>query len=262
MVQDLAIARAYYDKIDGQSANNILTESKLTIKRDGDIQVCYAPFDHIERSARLVIVGITPGMTQAVNALNALNDAKLAGKSIEEALRGAKMTASFSGAMRSNLVETLDFIGVADLLGISSTASLFEYGSTEMHFTSALRYPVFVAGKNYAGNPSILRTPMLRDIVETHLAEEARLLPNAIWLPLGPNAEEAVLHLVGKGLLTHNNVLAGMPHPSGANAERIAVFTGRKSPSLASNKTNPDKLLLAADRLKNQIADLKLGEAA
>ncbi len=262
MVQDLAIARSFFEKIDGQSADKLLTDNKLSIKRDGSIQVCYAPFDHIEQSARLVIVGITPGMTQSVIALNALHDAKIAGKPIVEALRTAKMTASFSGAMRSNLVETLDFIGVADLLKIQSTSSLFEFGSTDMHFTSALRYPVFVAGKNYAGNPSILRTPMLRDMVETHLAEEARLLPNAIWLPLGPNAEEAVLHLVGKGHLSRNNVMAGMPHPSGANAERIAVFTGRKSPSLASNKTNPDKLLQAAERLKKQIAGLKMGEAA
>lgn len=262
MAQDLSIARAFFDKIDGQSANNILTDPKLSIERDGNIQVCYSPFDHIEKSARLVIVGITPGMTQAVNALNALSDAKLAGKSIEEALRTAKMTASFSGAMRSNLVEMLDFVGVADLLHIQSTASLFEFGSTDMHFTSALRYPVFLAGKNYAGNPSMLKTPSLRKIVDNHLAEEAKLLPNAIWLPLGPLAEEAVLHLAGKGHLKRNNILVGMPHPSGANAERIAVFTGRKSPSLASIKTNSDKLLHAADRLKKQIANLKLGEAA
>lgn len=262
MAQDLTIARAFFDKIDGQSASNILIDPKLSIERDGNIQVCYAPFDHIERSARLVIVGITPGMTQAVNALNALNDAKLAGKSIEEALRTVKMTASFSGAMRSNLVEMLDFIGVADILNIQSTASLFEFGSSDMHFTSALRYPVFVAGKNYAGNPSMLKTPTLRNMVETHLAEEARLLSNAIWLPLGPKAEEAVLHLVGKGRLPRMNVLAGMPHPSGANAERIAVFTGRKLPEHASAKTDAEKLLRAATKLKSQIAGLKLGEAA
>lgn len=90
LAQDLSIARAYFDKIDGQSANNILTDPKLTIERDGNIQICYSPFDHVEKSARVVIVGITPGMTQAVNALNAMNDAKLAGKSIEEALRTAK----------------------------------------------------------------------------------------------------------------------------------------------------------------------------
>ncbi|NKW11311.1 hypothetical protein HGG76_27305 [Ochrobactrum tritici] len=77
-------------KIDGQSADKLLTDNKLSIKRDGSIQVCYAPFDHIEQSARLVIVGITPGMTQSVIALNALHDAKIAGKPIVEALRTAK----------------------------------------------------------------------------------------------------------------------------------------------------------------------------
>ena len=262
MEQDLNIARTYFKQIDGLTARNLLNDANLTLHRDGNIQVCYSPFDHIERSARLVIVGITPGMTQAVNALNALNNAKLAGKSINEALRTAKMTASFSGAMRSNLVEMLDFIGVARLLKLKTTASLFETGSRDMHFTSALRYPVFVDGKNYSGNPYMLKVAALRSMVETHLAEEARLLSDAIWLPLGPKAEEAVLHLAGKGLLPRMNILAGMPHPSGANAERIAVFTGRKPPEHASAKTDAEKLLRSAAKLKNQISGLKLGEAA
>jgi len=260
--QDLTIARVFFENIDGQNATNLLTDDRMTIHRDGNLQISYAPFDHIEKSARVVIVGITPGMTQAVNALNSLYRAKLAGKSIEEALRVAKMTASFSGPMRSNLIEMLDFVGVARLLNIQSTASLFEAGSRDMHFTSALRYPVFVGGKNYSGNPSMLKVGALRNMVETHLAEEARLLSHAVWLPLGPKAEEAVLHLVGKGLLPRMNVLAGMPHPSGANAERIAVFTGRKPPEHASAKTDADKLLRAAAKLKSQIAGLKLGEAA
>ncbi len=262
MDQDLNIANAFFHLIDGRSASNLLNNEDLNIQRDGNIQICYAPFDHIERSARLVIVGITPGMTQAVNALNALHGAKLAGKSFEEALRTAKMTASFSGPMRSNLIEMLDYIGVARLLKLTSTASLFDAGSRDMHFTSALRYPVFVDGKNYSGNPSMLKVPSLRNMVETHLAEEARLLSNAIWLPLGPKAEEAVLHLVGKGLLPRANVLAGMPHPSGANAERVAVFTGRKPPEHASAKTDAEKLIRSAAKLKSQIASLKLGEAA
>lgn len=262
MDQDLNFANAFFHLIDGRSASNLLNNEDLIIQRDGNIQICYAPFDHIERSARLVIVGITPGMTQAVNALNSLHVAKLAGKSFEEALRTAKMTASFSGPMRSNLIEMLDYIGVARLLNLKSTASLFDAGSRDMHFRSALRYPVLVDGKNYSGNPSMLKTPSLRKMVDNHLAEEAKLLPNAIWLPLGPKAEEAVLHLVGQELLARNNVLAGMPHPSGANAERIAVFTGRKPSEQASGKTDADKLLRSASRLKNQIAVLKLGEAA
>ncbi|ANG99078.1 hypothetical protein A8A54_21165 [Brucella pseudogrignonensis] len=108
----------------------------------------------------------------------------------------------------------------------------------------------------------MLKVPSLRNMVETHLAEEVRALSNSIWLPLGPRAEEAVLHLVGQGLLLRNNVLTGMPHPSGVNAERIAVFTGRKPPEHASAKTDAEKLLRSATKLNSQIAGLKLGEAA
>lgn len=262
LAQDLSIARAYFGKIDGGSAANLLTDTSLMLHREGDIQVCYSPFDHVETSARLVIVGITPGMTQAVNALNALCRARLSSKSFEEALHIAKKTASFSGAMRSNLVEMLDHIGVAELLKLATTAALFGTDSTDMHFTSALRYPVFVNGKNYSGAPAMLKVGALKRMVETHLAEEARMLPNAIWLPLGPTAEEAVLHLAARGILPRLNILAGLPHPSGANAERVAVFTGRKNPEQASAKTNSDKLLRLAASLKSQISKLNMGAAA
>lgn len=263
MAQDLTIARAYFDKINGRSASNLLTIDSLTIERDGNVQICYAPFDHIEKTARLVIVGITPGMTQAVNALNALHSAKLVGRSFEEALRVAKMTASFSGLMRTNLIEMLDFVGIAQLLQIDTSASLFDDKSTDMHFTSALRYPVFIGGNNYTGKqPDMMKSAILRNMIDTHLAEEAKLLPNAVWLPLGPTADRGVSRLIELGHLNERNVLRGMPHPSKANNERVAVFTGRKSASLASKQTNSAKLLLAASTLKKRIAELDLGEAA
>lgn len=43
--------------------------AKLTLAHDGVIEVCYAPFEHINPQARVVIVGITPGRTQMLNAL-------------------------------------------------------------------------------------------------------------------------------------------------------------------------------------------------
>jgi hypothetical protein len=65
------------------------------------------------------------------------------------------------------------------------------------------------------------------------------------------------MHLAELGLLDHSHVLAGIPHPSGANAERVAVFLGRKDPSLASRQTNPVTLLEAFKSLKKQITSLK-----
>ena len=84
-----------------------------------------------------------------------------AGKSEAEAMSAAKVFASFSGPMRSNLVAMLDHVGVNHLIGVWSTDMLWASQSDKAHFTSALRYPVFVNGGNYSGNPSMLSLPML-----------------------------------------------------------------------------------------------------
>jgi hypothetical protein len=57
----------------------------------------------------------------------------------------------------------LDSIGVNRLLGLQSVASLWDADAHLAHFTSALRYPVFIDGKNYSGAPPLLATPLLRE---------------------------------------------------------------------------------------------------
>ncbi len=117
------------------------------------IQIAYAPFDHVVPSARIVIVGLTPGRQQMRNALLEARRLLRSGASPEQVMSGAKVFASFSGPMRANLINMLDFIGVSQTLAISSTASLWGTDASLAHFTSALRYPVFVDGKNYSGAP-------------------------------------------------------------------------------------------------------------
>lgn len=262
MGQNLSIATTMTPRITASNAAAPLNGRELLLDEAGSLQVVYAPFDHIETQAKLVVVGITPGLTQAVNALQAALSATRRGLDLAKALTVAKLTASFSGgAIRTNLVAMLDAIGVARYFAVGSTAEMFRPGSTAVHFTSALRYPVFVDGKNYNGTPDMLTTPILRKQIDTYLAEEARALLQAIWLPLGPKAEAAVSHLAGRGLLDPHRVLTGLPHPSGANAERVAVFLGRKRPEDASRQTNPTPLLAACARLKSQIANLERSAA-
>jgi hypothetical protein len=226
-----------------------LSPASLVMARTSAITVEYAPFDHIERNAELAIVGLTPGRTQAANALQSLAVSLRNGFGIEKALSDAKRTASFSGPMRANLLAILDAVGVPAVYGRPKAADFFSSDSDLVHFTSALRYPVYLNGANYSGSPAPLSQPMLRSMIETHLAEEVAALPNAIWIPLGAHAEAALIHLAGKGQLDRNRILAGLPHPSGANAERIAYFLGRKAKDRLSPKTNSDKL----DRLKQEI---------
>lgn len=256
MAQSLQIASRYLPLVTAKAAADPLSFSALRMAEEGDVTVVYAPFDHIALNAKLVVVGITPGMAQAANALHAAVSTH--GQPLEQRLKAAKQTASFSGgAIRSNLIAMLDGIGVAHHFGVSSSSELFRPGSEDVHFTSALRYPVFVKGQNYNGTPDMIRTPVLRNMIETHLAEEAGALPDALWLPLGPKAEQAVLHLAALGQLRRDRILSGLPHPSGANAERVAVFLGRKAPALASRQTNAPVLIEAFKRLSMQIQALK-----
>lgn len=208
----------------------------------GDIQEVYAPFDFVNLEARLVIVGITPGEQQAMNALRAYRERRTAGGSIADAIKVAKSFASFSGPMRKSLTEMMDAIGLDQVLGLASTAEVFEIDSTFCHFTSVLRYPVFVNGQNYSGSPSPIAHPYLWSLVKSHFVKEVAQLPDAIWLPLGSAVTQVMQRLVNEGLIDEERVLFGLPHPSGANSERINYFVGRKSKAALSVKTRPDVL--------------------
>ena len=233
------------------------TPADLIIGDHGALSVTWAPFDFINRSAELVLVGLTPGRTQAANAIEALQQALAAGKSQSEALEIAKSTASFSGSMRSSLVAMLDAVGVPARFGRATAQEFFAPGAGLVHFTSALRYPVYLAnGDNYSGAPDPLRHPVLRSMIESHLAEEAAALPGAVWAPLGKGAAASLQHLVTRGTLDGRRVLSGLPHPSGANAERIANFLGRKSRDQLSARTNADRIDDARERLRVQIEAL------
>lgn len=45
-------------------------DPRLLMDASGDVKIYYAPFEYMNPSARIVLVGITPGPTQMVNANN------------------------------------------------------------------------------------------------------------------------------------------------------------------------------------------------
>lgn len=230
----------------------------LLLSSEGSLQTFYAPFDYINTQARITICGITPGMHQAVVALKEARRLLNAGAPSEEAKRKAKETASFAGAMRKNLINLLDSVGIADLLGINSCAHLFDTHTHLVHYTSALRYPVFINGGNYNGTPKMLTAPSLRHQVDTYLAEEVKALSaNCLFVPLGEKVSAAFEHLQSKGLVKGEQVLSGLPHPSPASMERINYFLGKKDRADLSIKTNPDKLDAARAQLLAKVAGLR-----
>lgn len=230
---------------------------KLRLRQEGQFTIDYAPFEYIEPNARIVIVGITPGAQQAQNALLKARQVLNSGLGEQEAIKAAKVFASFSGPMRSNLIAMLDHIGVQKMLGLKSTELLWKEKSSLAHFTSALRYPVYFNAKNYSGSPAISNSPALTWMLESFLTHEAQTLPNAIWVPLGPSAAACLKWIVQKGYLDETRVLWDLPHPSGANAERIAYFLGRKARENLSPKTSALKIDEAKRSLKSQIETMQ-----
>lgn len=237
---------------------DLRTHSPLVLHRitvaSRTVEMIYAPFDHVNSAARVVIIGLTPGLQQARNALSAARSALLNGASIEAAAAEAKLYASFSGPMRSNLVRLLDHIGIARKLDLKSTAELWGRRSELVHFTSVLRYPVFVDGQNWSGQPDMLRVTEMRGWLERYTGQELQLMSNALFVPLGPKVAAALHHLSSAGVIDADRVLSGLPHPSGANAERISCFLGDKPAELVSHKTNAENLYAARAKLMQQVS--------
>lgn len=225
--------------------------------RAGAVSAHYIPFDYVNPAARVVLVGISPGFVQWKNAVREARRLLQAGAAREEVLRAAKYTGAFSGAIRPNLVALLDHVGLQRWLGIASCATLFDTHADLMHVTGVLRNPVFVNGKNYSGAaPNMLTTPLLQEQMLGYFGREVAPLADAVFVPMGPNVSLALDWLAARGVLDGTRILHGIPHPSGANAERVAYFLGRKDKATLSSRTNGARIDAERAALLERLATL------
>jgi hypothetical protein len=209
----------------------------LLLSRADRVTVRYRPSDFVNPAARVVIVGITPGLHQAFLACQTAQQAIRAGLEPNEVLKRARAVAAFAGPMRTNLIEMLDGIGVDKALGITGTDELFEQRADLLHATSALLYPVFLDGKNYTGHPSPLRFPILKAFVDQVLTAELAMAPDAFVIPLGKAVSELLRAEVDRGALSADRCLFDFPHPSGANGHRIKQYKAHRK-SMAKQVTS------------------------
>lgn len=234
---------------DGSPFNN-----ELLIDSQGNIDVFFSPFEHINTQAKVVLVGISPGATQANNANMRARDLLLSGETFGVISEEAKLTGAFSGALRNNLVKLLDYIGINHKLNILSCDSLFSDDKHLLHSTSVFRYPTLLGGQPISSASRGLTIPLLKSMVDDCLTNEVAQLPqSAFYLPMGQGVDKILLYLCEKGFIPRSQLLIGMPHPSGANGERIKYFLGLKAKTELSRKTNPDKIDEAKQQLLKQV---------
>ena len=217
--------------------------SNLHMASEGRLSVYYAPTEWVNPHAKIIIIGITPGPTQAANALAEAQQQMHAGASVEDTLKHAKLVGGFSGDLRTNLVRMLDHVGMPRWMQVSSSADLFGHRSELVQLASVLPYPVFVDGNTpYKGSPKLQRSPLLRSLVIEHFLPSIQANPQAHLLPVGDVPLSTLQWLVEQGHLDSKRILGNLPHPSGASAERINYFLGRKAADQLSAKTNAAKL--------------------
>ncbi|WP_197461910.1 hypothetical protein [Alcanivorax sp. NBRC 102024] len=233
---------SYLEAASGFTPKDLLPESLRISSGNSGLETFYAPFDWINKEAKLVICGITPGLQQANKALTAAISAREMGMDLDASLKMAKNTGSFAGAMRNNISKMLDHIKLNELLDINSCGQLFTDRQDLVHYTSALRYPVFKDKANYSGDKQMVSNPYLWNQAKQGLQEEIATLPEALWVPLGKSVVAVFEKLISEGVLGEDKVLFGLPHASGANAERIKYFLGEKPRDQLSSKVNPETI--------------------
>ncbi|WP_051524764.1 hypothetical protein [Exiguobacterium undae] len=217
--------------IDRSLTRQDLCVDSFLLQQDHELSVYYSPIgEYINRSAKIVFIGITPGFEQMRIAYEEAADAFHHGATIEETSKIIKYSASFAGPMRRNLTVMLDELGLNQLLEIPSTAALFHTHQELLHMTSILRHPVFYRDKNYTGHqPKIDRSPLLQHYAYEHFAAELNQLPHPVILvPFGRVVESTVRTLLHQGRIKKHTVLFGFPHPSGANGHRKRQFEENK----------------------------------
>jgi hypothetical protein len=228
----------------------------LRMHRNGDLTVYYAPFEWVNPSAKVVLVGITPWKAQADIALTEAQRALGEGLPMPEVLRRAKHAAAFAGKARQRLISLLDHIGLHQWLGLRSSEDLFGEAAGLLQATSLFQFPVFNKGENFRGGRHPERDPMLRLQMRDHFGKMAKAMPDAVFIPVGATTSRGVEWLTKEGFLNKERVFHGLPHPGKEASEHTAYFLGVKKRADLSDHTNADKIDAARDYLRKAMAAL------
>ncbi|MFD4705949.1 hypothetical protein ACFWM3_13925 [Gottfriedia sp. NPDC058432] len=210
---------------------NILKSEKFLVDKDEkkNLEIYYAPFEYINERAKVIIVGITPGLHQMKQSYSTVIRFKDTEMDDEEILHEVKKNSSFEGPMRKNLIAMLDELELHHYLGLNSTSELFSTASHLVQTTSVIKYPVFYKGKNYNGStPNILRTDLLKKYIVNTFAEEIIRLEHPLIIPLGVNVSKVLTYLTTNDYLNLDSILYGFPHTSGGNGHRHKQFAENK----------------------------------
>lgn len=209
----------FSDRIAGGADACVLAE-------DSTYRLIYVPFEHVTKSAKLSIVGITPGSTQIPAAYSTIRPMLNARLPHAEILTHAIKQGAFQGTMRTNLIKILKHFDIGGLLGIADVADLWGHHASHLHSTSVIPHAAFKRGKMFNGGfEEILSSPLLKSCFErcfvptlAELDEECR------FIALGPTPLHALQWCAERGHISPDRILGACPHPSGSSGSAVPYF--------------------------------------
>lgn len=216
-----------------QINKDFLVNSNLCISKDERYRIVYTPFEYVNKKSKIVLIGITPGQTQLINAYEAV----IENKSEKE----IKKIAAFSGDMRRVLINSLNSIWPKDLFGVSDCTQLFNVKNDLIHSTSLLKDAVFEYDTktgcyiDFKEATKIWKNEILYKEFESNFLMECKKLPEDIVLIcLGDKVFNVISEAKQKNLIRQNNIIF-VPHPSGASPFREFYY---KKPEEVNDKYN------------------------
>lgn len=213
---------------------------EFELGRDGKYSLHYVPFEYVNKAAKLVIVGITPGPNQIQLAYAGAQRAIQAGLSDEEVMIASKKQGAFgSDTMRPNLLKMLRHFGFDSILGVNDISSLWGSNAHLLHSTSVVPHAAFVQMRAkgaikdapFAGDfDEVLRCSLLRTCYEERFLPALRSInADALYVGLGRCPEQALATAVERGYLRKEQVLGAFSHPSTSGGSSVSYYLREKS---------------------------------
>jgi hypothetical protein len=193
----------------------------------GIYELQYTPFEYVNRDAKLVIVGITPGNTQLELAYQTAQKLLKVERPEAEVLVEIKKTGAFGGpSMKPNLLKMLRHFRFEALLGINDVESLWGSNAALLHSTSVVPHAAFKSAKMFAGRfDEVMASPLLRECFMDCFVPSAReMAREALFVGLGPCPQSALEWCVEKRHLRREQVLGAFCHPSRAGGSTTPYY--------------------------------------
>lgn len=205
-------------------------ETDFVLGTESGFTVYYVPFEYVNPSARLVLVGITPGPDQLKCAHATARRFLTSGShSDEDILREVKRSCAFDG-MRPRINAMLDHFAIPRCIGASTASTLWNADYGRFHTTSVVPNAAFRNGEYFNGPFSdVLKVALLRQQFEDVFIPSIRSINNqAAYIGMGPVVDEALKTCVARRVLRPEQVLGYFPHASGSSGSQFAYFVRQK----------------------------------